>query len=281
MDELELTRTEQINAEHHACEESTRVAIKHALRCGALLEEQKREVPHGEWGGWLLEDFGGSARTAQVYMRLNRKREELANAQPSAHLSIDGALKALASGASEKEPEEDEAAPKGAEEDEPPANGTEPDERERKDREKLERKLERLEREDRDYKQALKELKNLRKEQEEWQQRERQRLLREIEPQFVEEIARIKAHYGDEAEPTFAEIPDAAWREAMRNAKDQRVIDVTKHLNELYAWPRWMGKYWPDEAVEAIMDMERKDALVEGWDFIIDWMTMVRDKLDD
>jgi hypothetical protein len=29
------------------------------------------------------------------------------------------------------------------------------------------------------------------------------------------------------------------------------------------------------------MDMERKDALVEGWDFIIDWMTMVRDKLDD
>jgi Protein of unknown function (DUF3102) len=96
--ELELTPVEQINAEHHACEAAVRSALKHAVRCGALLEEQKAAVNHGDWQGWLQENFTGSVRTAQVYMRLSRNREaveEAAKAQTSAHLSIDGALKAL------------------------------------------------------------------------------------------------------------------------------------------------------------------------------------------
>jgi hypothetical protein len=112
MDELELTRAEQINAEHHACEAATRVAIKHALRCGAMLDAQKAELPHGEWLPWLAEHFDGSDRTAQVYMRLHHHRAELpeiVDAQTSTHLSIDGALKALASGAARE--------PGGADED--------------------------------------------------------------------------------------------------------------------------------------------------------------------
>jgi hypothetical protein len=100
MSELELTRAEQINTHHHACEAAVGTALKHAVMCGALLTEQKRELPHGEWGGWLEENFEGSARTAQVYMRLHRKRElveEIQNRRPSAHLSIEGAIRALAS----------------------------------------------------------------------------------------------------------------------------------------------------------------------------------------
>jgi hypothetical protein len=103
----------------------------------------------------------------------------------------------------------------------------------------------------------------------------------EIERQFVEEMARIKAHYGDEEEPTFAEIPPEAWAEALRNAKSQRVMDVMKHLNDLYTWPEWMGAYFPDEAVEAIMDMERRDALVEAFRFIVDWMSRVVDGVEE
>jgi len=100
LEKLKLTVVEQINAEHHACEAAVRAALKHAIRCGVLLEEQKAVVPHGEWLAWLNENFDGSARVAQTYMRLSRNRqqvEELAKAQTSAHLSIDGALRALAS----------------------------------------------------------------------------------------------------------------------------------------------------------------------------------------
>src|SRR5829696_3819361 len=79
--ELELTAIEQINAEHHACEAAVRSALKHAVRCGALLEEQKATVNHGGWQRWLEENFTGSVKAAQ--------------AQRTAHLSIDGALKAL------------------------------------------------------------------------------------------------------------------------------------------------------------------------------------------
>ena len=100
LEKLKLTVVEQINAEHHACEAAVRAALKHAIRCGVLLEEQKAVVPHGEWLAWLNENFDGSARVAQTYMRLSRNRqqvEELAKAQRSALLSIDGALRALAS----------------------------------------------------------------------------------------------------------------------------------------------------------------------------------------
>jgi hypothetical protein len=96
--ELELTAVERINAAHHACEAAVRSALKHAVRCGTLLEEQKAQIPHGEWGAWLAENFDGSQRTAQVYMRLSRNREaveEATKAQTSALLSIEGALRAL------------------------------------------------------------------------------------------------------------------------------------------------------------------------------------------
>jgi hypothetical protein len=110
--ELELTAVERINAEHHACEAAVGTALKHAVRCGELLEEQKAGMQHGDWLGWVERNFDGSVRVAQTYMRLWRNREALAgiaNTQTSAHLSIEGALKALS--APKSESPDPEAAP--------------------------------------------------------------------------------------------------------------------------------------------------------------------------
>jgi len=94
-------------------------------------------------------------------------------------------------------------------------------------------------------------------------------------------MAELKARYGEEDQPTFAEIPPERWAQALGNAKSQRVLDVTNALGDLYAWPEWMGSYFPDEAARAIMDMERKDDLIAGIDFIIDWLSRVREELEE
>jgi len=90
------TLAERINAEHRACEGAATEALRHAIEAGRLLQQVKASLPHGTWLAWLDENFEGSARTAQVYLRLDRDRFLLeANAQSAAHLSIAGALDAL------------------------------------------------------------------------------------------------------------------------------------------------------------------------------------------
>jgi hypothetical protein len=97
-------------------------------------------------------------------------------------------------------------------------------------------------------------------------------ITQEVERHYLAELAEVKARYGDETQPTFADVSPEVWAEAMRKAKDQRVIDVTKMLNDLYELPSWMGEYFPDEAAEAIMDMEKGEQIVEGFEFFHDWV---------
>lgn len=59
-----------INEEHRRCEEALRSGLGHALRAGELLAQAKGQVSHGEWGSWLEENFEGSNRTAQAYMKV-------------------------------------------------------------------------------------------------------------------------------------------------------------------------------------------------------------------
>lgn len=89
---------EEINTEHRACEVAVTAALDHAMRAGDLLAEVKSKCPHGTWQAWLENNFEGSVRTAQVYMRAASHRREIeeAKAQTSAPLSLDGALKELA-----------------------------------------------------------------------------------------------------------------------------------------------------------------------------------------
>jgi hypothetical protein len=87
---------EQINWEHHRCEEAVTHTLQHALNAGELLIEAKSRCSHGTWQAWLDANFDGSVRTAQAYMRVAARRGELeAKTQGSAPLSLDGALKVL------------------------------------------------------------------------------------------------------------------------------------------------------------------------------------------
>jgi hypothetical protein len=83
---------ERANRYHVRAQELAHGALEVAWYAGNALLAAKAQCRHGEWLGWLADNFKGSERTAQNYMRL-------ANTQTSADLdpdqSIDGAIKAL------------------------------------------------------------------------------------------------------------------------------------------------------------------------------------------
>jgi hypothetical protein len=87
---------EEINEEHRLCEEALKSGLAHALKAGELLVEAKGHTKHGEWGRWLAENFEGSVRTAQAYMRVANNRGELEKRNGVAHLSFRNAMKELA-----------------------------------------------------------------------------------------------------------------------------------------------------------------------------------------
>lgn len=88
---------QRINEEHAAAETAINAALQHAVNAGRLLNEAKALVGHGEWRDWLLENFAGSERTAQGYMRVAGRLPELeAKAQRVADLSLRQALGLLA-----------------------------------------------------------------------------------------------------------------------------------------------------------------------------------------
>ena len=95
--ELPASIADRANAEHAACLAAASDALDHAMRAGDLLAEAKSGCEHGQWQQWLADNFDGSVRLAQSYMRLAVNREQFAKTQTSAHLSIDSALKLLAS----------------------------------------------------------------------------------------------------------------------------------------------------------------------------------------
>lgn len=96
----EITRiidlAKEINQEHELAEKALRDGLAHALRAGELLLEAKEITAHGTWGDWLEENFSFSKRTAQNYMRLSRRRDELEKAQHVADLSYRDAIAYLA-----------------------------------------------------------------------------------------------------------------------------------------------------------------------------------------
>jgi len=60
----------QINDEHAAVVSSVTDAVRHALKCGELLEKRKAKTAHGEWRAWLDKNFSGGKSTAHNYMKL-------------------------------------------------------------------------------------------------------------------------------------------------------------------------------------------------------------------
>ena len=88
---------EEINQLHRGAERDLNAGLAKALRCGELLTQAKAECKHGEWLPWLEENFDGATRSAQAYMRVADRREEIeGKSADSAHLSLDQALRLTA-----------------------------------------------------------------------------------------------------------------------------------------------------------------------------------------
>ncbi len=83
---------DRANEAHRACLMTAGKTLEHARVAGEALAAAKTKVPHGEFTTWLKESFGGSARTAQTYMRIFRRWPEIASkAQATALLTIEAA----------------------------------------------------------------------------------------------------------------------------------------------------------------------------------------------
>lgn len=86
----------RINEYHREVEEALKAGLSRAMEAGELLIEAKAQVDHGEWGAWLSENFEGSERSAQAYMKVARNRETLETKSAAvADLTFRGALKEL------------------------------------------------------------------------------------------------------------------------------------------------------------------------------------------
>ena len=100
----------RINHYHHAAESAALSALEHAHTAGELLKKAKALCAHGTWQQWCKANFDGSARTAQVYMRLADHWKEIEpKAQHAAGLSCRQALKLI--GRSVPKPVETQAKP--------------------------------------------------------------------------------------------------------------------------------------------------------------------------
>lgn len=92
------TLAEQINHHHAECESAMKTGLEHALEAGRLLSAAKSQCSHGSFGAWLADNFDGSERTAQAYLRVAKRWPEIeakAKAQRVADLSLRDAIKLL------------------------------------------------------------------------------------------------------------------------------------------------------------------------------------------
>ena len=84
---------ETIRSEHQQAEVAARAALEHGFNAGDALIEAKAKVPHGEWAEWLRANVPQiGERTAQLYMKLARNRDQL-DPQRVADLSLRQAAK--------------------------------------------------------------------------------------------------------------------------------------------------------------------------------------------
>lgn len=98
---IDASLVDEINRRHREVEQHARATLESAIECGRLLTAAKESLPHGEWLPWLSENFDGSERTAQTYMRLHEHGDDIlaardGNPQRVADLSLRAALRDIA-----------------------------------------------------------------------------------------------------------------------------------------------------------------------------------------
>ena len=87
----------RIRAEHEAVSHALKESVRHAITAGELLIEAKEQLDHGQWLPWLRDHCTISERTAQLYMRVAKNREEIENQMRNgvADLSLNEAVALL------------------------------------------------------------------------------------------------------------------------------------------------------------------------------------------
>lgn len=74
---VEINYIEEINREHELFRGTVAGGLKHAIRCGELLIEQKEKVFPSEWLLWVRGNCSFTPRMAQNYMRIARKAKRV------------------------------------------------------------------------------------------------------------------------------------------------------------------------------------------------------------
>ncbi len=59
----------EINQEHRLAHSCAKDAISHAVRCGELLADLKKNLPHGQFQNWIKQNCAFSYSTANRYIR--------------------------------------------------------------------------------------------------------------------------------------------------------------------------------------------------------------------
>jgi Protein of unknown function (DUF3102) len=99
---------DRIRTEHEHFELSLRAGLRHAKNVGDLLIQAKEQVGHGHWLRWLRDDCGINNRTAQKYMRVARRWDELEaeSGTPVSELTLREATLLLTDASAENPPDE-------------------------------------------------------------------------------------------------------------------------------------------------------------------------------
>jgi hypothetical protein len=87
----------RIRGEHEAVSVALKESVRHAIAAGELLVEAKGQLDHGRWLPWLRDHCAISERTAQLYMRVAKNRNEIENQMRNgvADLSLNEAVALL------------------------------------------------------------------------------------------------------------------------------------------------------------------------------------------
>lgn len=274
--ELE-TRSIWANEHHRGVEQSLGSALDHAIKAGEHLAAARdsfteQQIRDGEWKRWLSENFRASQDTAQRYIRIFRNKDKLGSAT-SPTLSIDGALKALATPKQEKP---DTQAP--IIEVEPVSESSNLVE--------FEKRLAQLEAEKAEAEAARKKEVKERKEAQQ-AARDTQRLLEQGNKELQEEmkgnlqaqLAEVYARYEIEETPKIFEVNEKHWQTALKNTKDRREQEILSILSDFFPSVIKMRKYEPTEAARACLNWPSEARAKEAIEDIAQWMSEVSEEM--
>ena len=82
----------QINDQHDRAVEHAKTSLEHARNTGELLQQAKKQVPHGQWLTWLSTNCKVSPRQSQRYLKVASNWTAITENDAASYLTIDKAI---------------------------------------------------------------------------------------------------------------------------------------------------------------------------------------------